>query len=220
MSILADDAFYHYSPYTYEDRMGGLLQAILDSTGIVLPDQPFILDAGCSSGCSTVDIAKFFPLATVLGVDLNPELAIERYGYKISKLLDNSSEQVLERVMFARGDMFKLNDIIPQADLILMANNILFKLTEYWIAYQDPDIIEETICKHLISSAQKLKVHGYLILALALPGNFKPKYIVFQKDSLTQISLVHENLLQGNGPLCEQSLKKVALSISRKLSEA
>ncbi|WP_162564331.1 MULTISPECIES: class I SAM-dependent methyltransferase [Microbacterium] len=74
-----------------------------------------ILDAGCGTGWSTVALARRFPLAQVIGVDLD--------GASIEEARRNAaSAGVLDRVRFARadvGDQARLRAVVDQpADLV------------------------------------------------------------------------------------------------------
>ncbi|MBL8014574.1 MAG: class I SAM-dependent methyltransferase [Candidatus Doudnabacteria bacterium] len=217
MLSVKDPFLYHFETYTHEGRMVGLLKLITKTITLNLPAKPFIIDAGCSVGYSTLDLAEFFPSATVLGIDLSPEAAAYKHGHKFLEAFERSQDASKERILFARGDMFKLDGTIPQADIILMANNILYKLIHEEDIQTDQTTLEEFICSHLTSSVQKLNNGGYLILALGF--NTLNWFIVFQKDSSSQISLVAENMNQESGVLSKAGLEAIAKRLSTELSE-
>lgn len=218
MTTPLPETLYHLDAYTQPDRMLSLLQKLSPEVLTDLPQNPFIIDAGCSAGFSTLDLAGFFPSATVLGIDLNPRAAEETYGNALLEYIKSSPwliDTVLERVLFTQGDMFALEDRIPKADLILMANNVLFKLVNSNQIDEAESGIEITLHNCLLSSIQKLKDNGYLILAFAF-SNFVLS-IVFQKKSPSQISLVAENLGRETGLLSKKGLQEFAETLSSSL---
>jgi SAM-dependent methyltransferase len=79
-------------------------------SGYSLPDAPRILDIGCGTGEITGRLARLFPAATLVGVDIidaHLELARQRHA------------ELAERLSFTRGDAFHLAYEANRFDLVV-----------------------------------------------------------------------------------------------------
>jgi SAM-dependent methyltransferase len=79
-----------------------------------------ILDAGCGTGHRTIDIARQFPEANVLGIDLSPR--------SIQVAIKQAGSDGVSNVSFQEGDLLQLADT-GKYDLIL-ANGVLHHLLD------------------------------------------------------------------------------------------
>jgi SAM-dependent methyltransferase len=82
-----------------------------------------VLDAGCSTGETTIELSNIYPNSHIYGVDNNPELI----GLA-NENLDSRPNRDSLKVSFHHGDFYRLKDILPsnKFGVAFAMNNWLF----------------------------------------------------------------------------------------------
>lgn len=152
---------YHEPHITHLGRMVKLLDGVREL--IKLPSNPLVLDAGCSTGISTYELASLIPGACVIGIDLKSPTEIARtntffapHARTIAKL-KGADPTLQDRVHFLVGNMYDRQFKDSTFHLIVMANNLLNIIYKNGLASLE-------VNKCIGSAIEMLVTGGYLIL--------------------------------------------------------
>lgn len=178
---------YNLKRMTYEGRMTKLLQPIMSHL-VGIPEGCIIFDAGASIGISSVELASLFNATKVYSIDLQdhePTDTFLRNKSRSSTALHLAhgdvvlAQTLLGRVELHQQDMFHMDLGHVRADLIVMANNLMFGIVD------NPDVPELTsvIASNLRSAINHLNDAGYLVLSSDTILGLRPKanYIILRR---------------------------------------
>ena len=187
---------YHEATFTMVGRMTMLIEPIKE----LLPTDGIVIDAGCSNGTTTLELAYLFE-RNVIGIDQNrPGEDIEERGIGFGDFLNSRARsiagnedgkvQLLQRVSFKEIDMFS-DDMtsLPKPKMIIMANNILNKINGLNIGLSD---VRFHIARALRPSISILEDGGILLLASDSSGSSGRSYIILQKH-LNTVNLIGDS---------------------------
>ncbi len=156
-----------------------------------------ILDSGCSTGLTTVEMASLFPDATIVGLDFQKrklgkdfDLAVERYGNED----DNAREDFKKRISFVQGDMYFPSFQRRSFKAIFMMNNFLNTM-------RNTNISDAQVNTIMSNVGNLLEEDGWLCLS------DEDNFFVYHRtgDQLTKSHL--QNLSGGLGTLLDNKMQ-------------
>lgn len=191
---------YQKPGFSYAYRMASMVTLLSEfpETELDLNLEYMILDAGCSSGATTIKLAELFPNSIVMGMEMTNRID--------KKLLSKS-----DRVCFCRADMFKFGFIENTFDIALMANNILNRMN------MEEKFEWGQIAQALIPTLNSLKIGGRLILYSDYTG---PVYKITGNTVANRSFIIIEKSNEGFGLFgSEEFYKRFSLFTLEELQE-